>query len=170
MTVNPIRRCDEISQLTAVSIKRLKVLFANRVSTYNMLVRHSLLTNNFFCSLLCLVLLSFNGVVFAQVYKSYDAEGNVVFSDVPVRDSKEVEVTEPNVSDSLEIPAPPPAESTPEGKLEAEPEPEPAAQPNAESDSADTNNDGRISRREKEAQREARRKKRREAAKAAEGE
>ena len=131
-----------------------------------MRVRQSLLTNHFFGSLLCLALLNFNGAVSAQVYKSYDAEGNVVFSDVPARDSKEVEVTEPNVSDSLEIPPTPPAESTPEAELEAEPEPEPATQPDAESDSADTNNDGRISRREKEAQREARRKKRREAAKA----
>ena len=135
-----------------------------------MRVRHSLLTNNFFCSLLCLALLNFNSVVFAQVYKSYDAEGNVVFSDVPARDSKEVEVTEPNVSDSLEIPPTPAAESPPETEPEAEPEPESATQPVADTDSADTNNDGRISRREKEAYREAQRKKRREAAKAAEGE
>jgi hypothetical protein len=135
-----------------------------------MRVRHSLLTNNFFCSLLCLALLNFNSVVFAQVYKSYDAEGNVVFSDVPARDSKEVEVTEPNVSDSLEIPPTPAAESPPETELEAQPEPEAETQPVADSDSADTNNDGRISRREKEAYREAQRKKRREAAKATEGE
>ena len=135
-----------------------------------MRVRHSLLTNNFFCSLLCLALLNFNSVVFAQVYKSYDAEGNVVFSDVPARDSKEVEVTEPNVSDSLEIPTPPPTASSPEIIPGEEPEPEAETQPVADSDSADTNNDGRISRREKEAYREAQRKKRREAAKAAEGE
>ena len=133
-------------------------------------MRHSLLTNNFFCSLLCLALLNFNSVVSAQVYKSYDAEGNVVFSDVPARDSKEVEVTEPNVSDSLKIPPTPAAESPPETELEAQPEPESATQPVADSDSADTNNDGRISRREKEAYREAQRKKRREAAKATEGE
>jgi hypothetical protein len=132
-------------------------------------MRKNLLTNRLSYSLLCLALLSFNGAVFGQVYKSYDAEGNVVFSDQPARDSKEVKVTEPNVSDSLEIPPTPPAASPPETKLEAEPEPEPETQPVADSDSADTNNDGRISRREKEAHREAQRKKRREAAKAAEG-
>ena len=128
-----------------------------------------LLTKNLFCSLLCFGLLSLNGVAFAQVYKSYDADGNVVFSDKPTQDSREVEITKPNLSDSFEIPPPPPAESPPETKPEAESEPEPPTQPIADDDSADTNNDGRISRREKEEQRKERRKKKREKAKAAEG-
>ena len=117
---------------------------------------------NLFCSLLCFGLLSLNGVAFAQVYKSYDADGNVVFSDKPTQDSREVEVTKPNVSDSYEIPPSPPAESPLETKPEAEPEPEPVTQPIADDDSADTNKDGRISRREKEEQRKERRKKKRE--------
>ena len=123
---------------------------------------------NLFYSLLCFGLLSLNGVAFAQVYKSYDADGNVVFSDKPTQDSREVEVTKPNVSDSYEIPPPPPspAESPLETKPEAEPEPEPVTQPIADDDSADTNNDGRISRREKEEQRKERRKKKREEAEA----
>jgi len=121
---------------------------------------------NLFFSLLCCGLLSLNGSAFAQVYKSYDAEGNVVFSDKPAQDSKEVEVTKPNVSDSFEIPPPPPAEPPPEAKPEAEAEP--VRQPIVGSDSADTNNDGRISRREKEEQRKNQRQKRREMKKAAE--
>ena len=128
-----------------------------------------LLTKNLFCSLLYLGLLSLNGVAFAQVYKSYDADGNVVFSDKPTKRSSEVEITKPNLSDSFDIP--PPTESPPENSPEAEPEPEsePVTQPNSDYDSADTNNDGRVSRREKEEQREERRKRKRDAAKAAEG-
>ena len=132
-----------------------------------MRVRCHLLTKNLFCSLLCFGLLSLNGVAFAQVYKSYDAEGDVVFSDKPAQGGSEVEVTKPNVSDSFEIP--PPAESPPETGPEAESEPEPVTQPIAGGDSADTNNDGRISRSEKEEQRKERRKKKREKAEAAEG-
>ncbi len=132
-------------------------------------MRCHLLTKNLFYSLLCFGLLSLNSVAFAQVYKSYDADGNVVFSDKPTQDSREVEVTKPNVSDSYEIPPPPPAESPLETKPEAESEPEPVTQPIADDDSADTNNDGRISRREKEEQRKERRRKKREEEKAAEG-
>jgi hypothetical protein len=134
-----------------------------------MRVRCHLLTKNLFCSLLCIGLLSLNGVAFAQVYKSYDAEGNVVFSDKPAQGGSEVEVTKPNVSDSFEIPPPAPAESPPETGPEAESEPEPVTQPIAGGDSADTNNDGRVSRREKEEQRKEQRKKKRGKAKAAEG-
>ena len=133
-----------------------------------MRVHYHLLTRNLFYSLLCFALLSLNSVAFAQVYKSYDADGNVIFSDKPTQRSEEVEVTKPNVSDSYEIPPPPPAESPPETKPEADPEPEPVTQPIADDDSADTNNDGRISRREKEEQRKERRKKKREEAEAAE--
>ena len=134
-----------------------------------MRVRCHLLTRNLFCSLLCFGLLSLNGVAFGQVYKSYDADGNVVFSDKPTQRSKEVEITKPNLSDSFEIPPPPPAQPQLETKSEAEPEAEPVTQPVAGDDSADTNNDGRVSRREKEEQRKERRKKKREKAQAAEG-
>jgi len=128
-------------------------------------VRYHLLTKNQFCSLLCFGLLSLQGVAFAQVYKSYDADGNVVFSDKPTQRSKEVEVTKPNLSDSFEVPPPPPAESPLETEPETESEPKPETQPIADDDSADTNNDGRVSRREKEEYR----KKKREKAKAVEG-
>jgi type IV secretory pathway VirB10-like protein len=128
-------------------------------------VRYHLPIKNLFCSLLCFGLLSLTGVAFAQVYKSYDADGNVVFSDKPTKRSKEVEITKPNLSDSFEAPPSPPAESSHETKPEAESEPAPITQPIADDDSADTNNDGRISRREKEEQRKKKRKK----AKAAEG-
>ena len=40
----------------------------------------------------------------AQVYKSTDADGNVIFSDSPSADSEEVEVTSPNVADPVEVP------------------------------------------------------------------
>jgi len=132
-------------------------------------MRCHLLTKNLFCSLLYFGLLSSNNVAFAEVYKSYDAEGNVVFSDKPAQGSKEVEVSKPNVSDSFEIPPPPPAASPLETKPEMESAPEPLTQPIVGDDSADTNNDGRISRREKEEQREKRRKIKREKAKAAGG-
>ena len=130
-----------------------------------MRVRYHLLIKNLFCSLLCFGLLSLKGVAFAQVYKSYDADGNVVFSDKPTQRSEEVEITRPNLSDSFETLPSPPAESSPETKPEAESEPAPGTQPIADDDSADTNNDGRVSRREKEEQR----KKKREKTKAAEG-
>ena len=134
-----------------------------------MQVRCQLFTKNLFCSLICFGLLSLSSVAYAQVYKSYDAEGNVVFSDKPTQGSKEVEVTKPNLSDSFEIPPSSQAESPPETPPEAEPEPETETQPVAEEGSADTNNDGRISRREKEEYRKLRRKKKREMEKAAAG-
>jgi hypothetical protein len=132
-------------------------------------MRCHLLTKNLFCSLLCFGLLSLNGVAFAQVYKSYDADGNVVFSDKPTRRSKEIEISKPNLSDSFEIPPPSPAEPPSDTKPVVGSEPKPATQPIADDDSADTNNDGRVSRREKEEQRKEQRKKRREKAKSAEG-
>lgn len=128
-----------------------------------------LLTRKLLCSLLCIGLVSLSGAASAQVYKSYDAEGNVIFSDKPTQDSKEVEVSKPNLSESFEIPPPPPpAEPPPETEPGAEPETEPVTQPIAEEESADTNNDGRISRREKEEQRKERRRKKREQEQAAE--
>ena len=129
-----------------------------------------LLTKNLFYSLfcfglLCFGLLSANGVAFAQVYKSYDADGNVVFSDKPSKRGEEVEVSKPNVSESFEMPPQSPSESTSKTKTEREQ----VTQPTADYDPADTNNDGRVSRREKEEQREERHRKNREAAEAAEG-
>jgi len=132
-------------------------------------MRRHLPIKNLICSLLCFGLLSLNGVAFAQVYKSYDADGNVVFGDKPTQGSREVEVSKPNLSDSFEIPPPPPAEPPLETKPEAGSEPEPVTQRIADDDSADTNNDGRVSRREKEKLRKELRKKKREKAKAAEG-
>ena len=41
----------------------------------------------------------------AQVYKSTDADGNVIFSDTPTTGSEEVEITAPNVGDPVEVPA-----------------------------------------------------------------
>ena len=134
-----------------------------------MRVRYHLLTRNPFCWLLCFGLLSLKGVAFAQVYKSYDADGNVIFSDKPAPRGQEVDITKPNVSDSFEIPPPPPAEPSLETEPETEPEPEPATQPSADYDPADTNKDGRVSRREKEEERKQRHKKNREEKKAAEG-
>ena len=132
-----------------------------------MQVRCQLFSRNLFCSLLCFSLLSLNGVAYAQVYKSYDAEGNVVFSDKPTQGSQEVEVTRPNLSDSFEIPPSSQSESPPE--TPPEPEPEPETQPVSEKGPADTNNDGRISRREKEEYRKLQRKQKREMEKAAAG-
>ena len=130
-------------------------------------MRIHLLTKNLICCLLCFGLLSLNGIARAQVYKSYDANGNVIFSDTPTKRSSEVEITTPNVSDTFDIP--PATGSPPESEPEAEPELEPATQPNADYDPADTNFDGRVSRREKEDERKERRKQKREAAEAAEG-
>ena len=134
-----------------------------------MRVRYHLLTKHLFCWLICFGLLSLNGAAFAQVYKSYDADGNVIFSDKPTQRSQEVDITKPNVSDSFKIPPPTPAESSQESKPETKSEPEPVPQPISDYDPADTNNDGRVSRREKEEERKERRKKKREKAKAAEG-
>ena len=126
-------------------------------------MRYRLSTIRLFFSLLCLGLLCSPAVGLAQVYKSYDADGNVVFSDKPSDSSSEIEIRQPNVSDSIKVPPP----STTRSTSEVAPEPEPP--PVVEEDSADTNNDGRISRREKEKFIEEQRRKRREAKKEAEG-
>ena len=119
--------------------------------------------------LLCFGLLSPYGVACAQVYKSYDAEGNVVFSDKPTRGSQEVEVTRPNLSDSFEIPPASQTESPPETPPEADPESEVETPPIVEEGSAETNNDGRIRKKKKEEYRKLRRKIKREMEKAAAG-
>ena len=125
-----------------------------------------LLTKKLFFPLFCFGLLGLNDAAIAQVYKSYDDDGNVVFSDRPSAGSNEIEIRNPNLSDSFEIP--PPAEPPKEAESRPEPEPESNPQPITEAESPDTNNDGKISRREIEEFRKAQRKKRREAAEAAE--
>jgi hypothetical protein len=127
-----------------------------------------MISKSLFYSLLCFGLLGWSGVACAQVYKSYDAAGNVVFSDKPTKGSKEVEVSRPNLSDSFAIPPAPSAASPLETKPGAGSEPEPVTPSTADDGSADTNNDGRVSRREKQEQREERHRKNREKAKAAE--
>jgi hypothetical protein len=135
-------------------------------------VRYHLLTKDLVfrlaCGLIFFGLLSLKGVAFAQVYKSYDADGNVIFSDTPTQRSQEVDISKPNVGDSFEIP-PPSAESSSEAEPETKPEPEPVTQPISDFDPADTNQDGRVSRREKEEERKERHKKNREEREAAEG-
>jgi len=121
------------------------------------------------CPLLCFGLLGTSDTTFAQVYKSYDVDGNVVFSDKPTQNSSEVEISKPNVSDSFEVPPPSPTAPEPEAQPDTEPDPEPVSLPIAEGDPADTNNDGRVSRREKEKYREEQHRINREARKAAEG-
>ncbi len=119
------------------------------------------------------MLLGLNGAAMAQVYKSYDANGNVIFSDTPTQGSREIEVTKPNLGDSFDVPPPTPAAAPPESQTEGESEPElesePTTQPDMEYDPADTNFDGRVSRREKEDQRDERHRINREAKEAAEG-
>jgi hypothetical protein len=127
-----------------------------------------MLSKNLIYSLLCCGLLSWSGAAGAQVYKSYDADGNVVFSDKQTKGSREVELTRPNLSDSFAIPPASSAASPLETESEAGTAPEPVTESTAHDDSADTNNDGRVSRREKQEQRKERHRKNREKAKAAE--
>jgi hypothetical protein len=56
------------------------------------------------------LLLGLSCTALAQVYKSTDADGNVVFSDTPAAGSKEVEISDPNIADPVEVPeyVPPP--------------------------------------------------------------
>jgi hypothetical protein len=115
-------------------------------------------TAKLFLMLLCYGLTGLQGLAVAQVYKSYDAEGNVVFSDKPGQNSREVEISEPNVTDSFKVPPPAPSTAPAAPEPAEKPDPEPATQAESEVESADTNNDGRISRREKEKFREAQRK------------
>ena len=110
-----------------------------------------------FFSLLCVTLWGWQGDASAQVYKSYDADGNVVFSDKPGDSSQEVNISKPNVSDSFEAPPPEPAPPPPTPEPVTAPQPEPVE----EIDNPDTNNDGRISRREIDDYRDLQRKKRR---------
>jgi hypothetical protein len=71
-----------------------------------------------FRQLLFPVILGLSCTLQAQVYKSTDADGNVIFSDSPTADSEEVEISEPNLADPVDVPeyVPPP-----------EPQPQPKA-------------------------------------------
>jgi hypothetical protein len=57
---------------------------------------------------IALPLLGFSLTAHAQVYQSTDADGNVLFSDQPTPESKEVKVPETNVGDSVDVPPPAP--------------------------------------------------------------
>jgi hypothetical protein len=63
-----------------------------------------------FRQLLFPVILGLSCTLQAQVYKSTDADGNVIFSDSPTADSEEVEISEPNLADPVDVPeyVPPP--------------------------------------------------------------
>jgi hypothetical protein len=50
------------------------------------------------------LMLGLSYTALAQVYKSTDADGNVIYSDTPATDSEEVEITSPNISDPVEVP------------------------------------------------------------------
>ena len=56
------------------------------------------------------LLLGLSCSALAQVYKSTDADGSVVFSDTPADGSEEVEITDPNIADPVKVHAyvPPP--------------------------------------------------------------
>jgi hypothetical protein len=75
-------------------------------------------------ALLIALLTGLSGISHAQVYKSIDAEGNVVYSDTPTEDAEEVQVPKANVADSVEVPAVTPPEPKPEVKTEKTPQPE----------------------------------------------
>jgi hypothetical protein len=92
--------------------------------------------------LLFSALLAINFPALAQVYKSTDADGNVVFSDEPSAGSEQVDVPEPNVGDAVKVP-------------EAAPAPAPAPEPvvvekkkpdNLEGDLTGYDDDGRVRR------------------------
>lgn len=61
------------------------------------------------------VMLGLSCTLQAQVYKSTDADGNVIYSDTPGAGSEEVEIPEPNLADPVEVPEyVPPPEPQPE--------------------------------------------------------
>ena len=59
-------------------------------------------------SILFILAMAICGLAGAQVYQSTDEQGNPSFSDTPAPGSETVEVPEPNVGDSVEVPPPPP--------------------------------------------------------------
>jgi hypothetical protein len=78
-------------------------------------------------AMLLLLLTYLSGNAFAQVYQSTDSEGNTSFSDTPSAGSKEIEVPETNVGDSVKVPevsVEPEPVSKPEVVEQPEPPPE----------------------------------------------
>ena len=75
-------------------------------------------------ALLITLMVGLSGTSHAQVYKSIDAEGNVIYSDTPTENAEEVQVPKANVADSVEVPAAAPPEPKPEVKTEKTPQPE----------------------------------------------
>ena len=66
-------------------------------------------------ALLLSLLMGFSCASYAQIYKSIDADGNVVFSDTPpVTGGEEIQVPEANVADPVEVPVNASPESVPE--------------------------------------------------------
>jgi hypothetical protein len=59
--------------------------------------------------LVAAVTLVLSGPTLAQVYKSKDAEGNAVYSDTPSPGAKQMDIQEPNVAESIDVPEPAPA-------------------------------------------------------------
>jgi hypothetical protein len=66
-------------------------------------------------------------VMAQEVYRSTDAQGNIVFSDTPTQGSETVVIDTPNISDPVKVP-PPSATPAPA------PKPKPAAAPLPESE------------------------------------
>jgi hypothetical protein len=50
----------------------------------------------------------------AQIYKSKDADGNTVFTDVPTGDAEEVNLPNTNTADSVEVRSPEPVKQSPD--------------------------------------------------------
>ena len=86
--------------------------------------------------LLPLLLLSLPALA-TEVYQSTDEDGNPVFSDQPGDNSEAIEIQDPNVGDSIDVP--PPSPSPPP---EPEPEPAPEIVPSEELVAEDDGDDG----------------------------
>ena len=79
--------------------------------------------SKFYAALIGL-LIGLYGTSHAQVYKSIDADGNVVYSDTPTQNSEEVQVPKANVADPVEVQESAPSEAKPEPRTEEAPQPE----------------------------------------------
>jgi hypothetical protein len=62
-------------------------------------------------------------VMAQQVYRSTDAQGNIVFSDKPTQGSETVTIDAPNIADSVKVPAPQPEQAPEVANEEAAPAP-----------------------------------------------
>ena len=61
-----------------------------------------------FPPLILLIMLGLSGNISAQIYQSTDEAGNVVYSDTPSADTREIQVPESNVADPVVLPEPAP--------------------------------------------------------------